>query len=141
VVTLSWTDNASNESGFNVERTMDAGATWAKVTTLSANVTTFTESVPLGSLWSYRVNAYNAQYTSAYTNSVTVNNPVPVTPPTAPSTLITSMQNFTATLSWKDNSNNETGFTLQRSSDLGATWTDLATTGANVTSYQDWLWQ
>jgi hypothetical protein len=39
-------------------------------------------------------------------------------------------------LSWTDNSNNETGFKVERSSD-GTTFTQIATVGANVTTYAD----
>lgn len=37
-------------------------------------------------------------------------------------------------LRWIDNSINEDGFLVQRSSDLGSTWTTVATLGPNVTS-------
>jgi hypothetical protein len=37
-------------------------------------------------------------------------------------------------LSWTDNSNNETGFKVERSID-GSTFTQIATVGANVTRY------
>jgi titin len=41
------------------------------------------------------------------------------------------------TLAWADNSNNETGFVVQRSSDGGNTWITLAMTAANITTYDD----
>jgi hypothetical protein len=37
-------------------------------------------------------------------------------------------------LSWTDNSNNETGFKIERSTD-GTTFTQVATVGANATMY------
>ncbi|HTI10803.1 MAG TPA: PA14 domain-containing protein, partial [Puia sp.] len=40
-------------------------------------------------------------------------------------------------LTWKDNSNNETGFQLFRSATLGGPYTAIATVGANRTSYGD----
>jgi len=40
-------------------------------------------------------------------------------------------------LGWTDNAANETNYLVQRSSDGGATWTNLATLGANATSYSD----
>src|ERR1019366_4959263 len=40
-------------------------------------------------------------------------------------------------LYWQDNSNNEAGFAIFRSLDFGATYTLLATVGANVTFYAD----
>ncbi len=44
---------------------------------------------------------------------------------------------FKVALTWTDNSNNETAFKVQRSSNGGTTWNDLATTGANVKAYTD----
>ncbi len=40
-------------------------------------------------------------------------------------------------LSWTDNSNNETSFVVERSSDGANTWTEAQATGANVTSWDD----
>lgn len=49
-----------------------------------------------------------------------------------------SLQAFSAqfTLSWTDNSTNETGFRIERSTD-GTAFTEIATTGVNVVSYVD----
>jgi fibronectin type 3 domain-containing protein len=38
-------------------------------------------------------------------------------------------------LSWTDNSANELGFKIERSTDGGTTFTEIATTGSNVTTY------
>ena len=39
-------------------------------------------------------------------------------------------------MSWADNSNNETGFEIERSTD-GLHFNQIATTAANVTTYKD----
>ncbi len=39
------------------------------------------------------------------------------------------------TLTWNDNTSNETGFTIQRSSNDGETFADIATVGSNVKTY------
>jgi PKD repeat protein len=58
-------------------------------------------------------------------------------PPSAPTALFVQRNNKTkATLTWTDNSGNETGFKIERSAD-GTTFTEIATVGANVTRYQD----
>ena len=65
------------------------------------------------------------------------------TPPPTP-TYPASPTNLTAVaasssqinLSWTDNSNNETGFKIERSSD-GKTFTQISTVGVNVTTYTD----
>lgn len=76
-VTLRWTDNASNETGYYVERgTYDSRKklyTWARVATLAANATSYAQTVAKGT-WYYRVQAFNASTgrTSAYSSQVKV---------------------------------------------------------------------
>jgi hypothetical protein len=86
---LSWTDNASNETGFVVQRKqLDGGATgriaaetvFADLATLGANTLTFTdESAQTGSRYVYRVYSLDATGKSAYSNLAEMNNPLPVT--------------------------------------------------------------
>ncbi|MGN6625881.1 MAG: CBM96 family carbohydrate-binding protein [Tepidisphaeraceae bacterium] len=59
------------------------------------------------------------------------------TAPAAPTNLTApSVQTNAVTLNWADNSNNETGFQVQRKQGTGA-WATLTTTSANATSYID----
>lgn len=63
-------------------------------------------------------------------------------PPAAPSTLLASAApGGGVTLTWRDLSNNETGFRLERrtvgAGTPGAAWAPLATIGANLTTYAD----
>ncbi len=62
----------------------------------------------------------------------------PTSGPAAPSTLTAVATAFNnVILKWNDNSNNEDEFELERSGDGGATWSQIATTSANATSYTD----
>jgi PKD repeat protein len=71
-VTLRWTDNASNESGFYVERAAKGKTLqFSRIATLGSNVATWTMAQPSGQ-WIYRVQAYNATGASGYTNTVTL---------------------------------------------------------------------
>ncbi len=57
-------------------------------------------------------------------------------PPTAPSNLSASAASCSQiNLSWTDNSNNETGFKIERKTGAGGSWSQIATVGANVTTY------
>jgi hypothetical protein len=59
-------------------------------------------------------------------------------PPAAPSNL--AAMNLTTTsieLTWQDNSNNELGFQIQRSTSSGGHWKVVGKVGAGVTSYTD----
>ncbi len=72
LVTLTWTDNASNETGFYLERSAKAKTLqFARVATLGANVRTHAFSETAGT-WVYRVQAYNGIGASAFSNSATL---------------------------------------------------------------------
>jgi len=58
--------------------------------------------------------------------------------PTAPTTLAVAVNNYSKlNLTWADNSNNETGFEIYRSTSSGGTYTIVATAAANAVSYTD----
>jgi len=69
---LNWSDNASNESGYKIERCKGSGCTtFAQITTTDANVKTFTDNgLNKNNAYRYRVRAYNNSGNSAYTNIV-----------------------------------------------------------------------
>ncbi|MCM2356767.1 MAG: multicopper oxidase domain-containing protein [Geobacteraceae bacterium] len=75
-VTLTWTDNANNETGFRIQRASDQNFTLGVTTsTVGANVTTFTTgNLPRGATFYFRVQAFNAAGTSAYVDAA--NNPI-----------------------------------------------------------------
>ena len=68
-VTLRWTDNANNESGYYVERAPKGSSSWTRVGTTGANATTFSQATPKGQ-WLFRVQGFNGTTTSAYSNQV-----------------------------------------------------------------------
>jgi acid phosphatase type 7 len=69
-IDLAWTDNATTETGFKVERCSGAGCTnFAQVgANLAANTVTFADETGLtaGTPYSYRVAAFDATNTSAF---------------------------------------------------------------------------
>jgi S-layer homology domain len=68
-LTLSWVDNSVNEAGFKVERKTGTNGTFAPVGDVGANTTSFMDgSLSTGSLYCYRVRAYNAGGDSAPSN-------------------------------------------------------------------------
>ncbi len=76
IVTLNWTDNASNETGFLIQRadnaTFSAGVVNATVT---ANVTTFNQTTSRAKTFYYRVLAFNATTQSGWSDSIMVTTP------------------------------------------------------------------
>ncbi|RKT45022.1 fibronectin type III domain-containing protein [Thiocapsa rosea] len=130
-INLVWNDNSSHESGFRIERRIGTGA-WSQIASVGANVTTFANTgLSSSTNYEYRVRAYNASGTSAYSNTVTVRTAAPA----APSTLGASVASTSRiNLAWRDNSNNETGFRIERRIGTGA-WSQIATVGPNATSF------
>jgi Tol biopolymer transport system component len=77
LVRLAWTDNATNEDGFIVERCTGAGCTdFVEIGRQSADYVTFNDdTVAKNTQYSYRMRAYNSSAASAYTNVLTVKTP------------------------------------------------------------------
>src|SRR5205807_9606046 len=82
----------------------------------------------------YRVRAYNLVGASAYSNSASATT---VGPLIAPSNLsATTVSTTRIDLAWTDNSSNEDGFQIERSSD-NVTFAQIALVNANTTTYSD----
>ena len=140
-VNLSWADNSNNETGFHIQRATDSGFSSGLATfTVGANVTTYADTSAVAStIYYYRVTAYNSAGDSSATSATATTPAPPVTIPAAPTGLTATAASATRiNLAWTDNSNNETGFHIQRATDSGFT-SGLATftVGANVTTYAD----
>jgi hypothetical protein len=136
-VRLNWTDNAGNESGFVIQRSVNGGA-YAALTQLASNTVTFTDTTAAsGNTYGYQVAAVNPAGTSALSNTASVVVAVPVAPSVVTATAARANgNNDTVTLRWTDNSNNETGFTIQRAGNANFTGTiTTSTAAANATSF------
>jgi hypothetical protein len=70
-LTLSWTDASDNEDGFGIERRTGTNSTFARVASVSPNVSTYTDpNLASSTTYCYRVNAFNSAGSSAYTNEI-----------------------------------------------------------------------
>ena len=68
---LTWTDNATNETGYTVERAAADGV-YSSIATLGANVVTFTNTgLTAGNTYTYRVKAIANAVSSDYSNVAT----------------------------------------------------------------------
>ncbi|UII34887.1 hypothetical protein LVD17_13830 [Fulvivirga ulvae] len=69
---LQWADNASDETGFIIERQSGTG-TYEQVANLPSNTTSYTDGTVAGAVsYTYRVYAYNPGGNSSYSNALTV---------------------------------------------------------------------
>ena len=131
-ITLTWTDASSNESGFKIERSLTGVNGWTQIATAGANVTTYASiGLACGKAYFYRVRSTNSNGDSAFSNVATTLTRL-CTPAIQPVTGITLTQ---LTLLWIDNNSNESGFKIERSATGTTPWSQIATVGANVTTY------
>src|SRR5256885_11212536 len=81
-INLSWTDNATTEDGFRIERCAGAGCTgFAEIATVGANVVSYQNTgLTASTSYSYQVRADNGDDTSAYSNTATATTPAPPPP-------------------------------------------------------------
>jgi FtsP/CotA-like multicopper oxidase with cupredoxin domain len=74
-VTLGWTDNANNETGYVIQRSTSSNFTNATTVTIGPNIGTYSENVSRVLNFYYRVRAFNAAGNSAWSNVVFVTTP------------------------------------------------------------------
>ena len=144
---LTWVDNATNETGFTIQRATNAGFTTGLTTYTinTANVTTYLNNsgVTAGATYYYRVRATNAAGTSAWSNTSSTRSAEPADPTTLTATPSAPTANpLTITLRWTDTSGVETGFTVQRATNAAFTAnltsaTAPANTTGGATTYVD----
>jgi FtsP/CotA-like multicopper oxidase with cupredoxin domain len=139
-VSLAWRDNATNETGFVIERATNAGA-FAPIATAPAranvgNVTFADTTVAPNTTYTYRVAALNVAGLSAYSNAApVVVPPVPTAPAILTATAARQGVSERVTVTWT-NVADETGYTIQWSAN--ATFTPVSgssSVGANVTTF------
>ncbi len=136
-INLSWTDNSNNETGFKIERKTGINGTYLQVASTGANIATYSDTgLTAGTTYYYRVRAYNSKGDSAYSNEA--NAVTTASPPTSPSGLMaTAISSSRIDLSWTDNSDNETGFKIERKTGINGTYLQVASTGPNIATYSD----
>src|SRR4030095_3273398 len=115
-INLVWTDNASNESGFKIQRWDAATSSWPQVGTVAANTTSWANGgLSAATSYTYRVMAYNSIGNSASSNQASATTQSvqgPAAPTAIAATNVTS-SGFTA--NWSSASG-ATGYRLDVSS-------------------------
>ena len=139
-VNLSWTDNSTNETGFEIKRATDSAFTQNVVWVGAIQGTTYSDtSLTASTTYYYKVRAEGATQDSAYSSSVSATTMSSGdTIPTAPSNLsATAVSGTQVNLTWTDNSSNETGFEIKRATDSGFTQNVVWIGGIQGTSYSN----
>ncbi len=134
-INLAWTDNSNDETGFKIEIKFGESGAFTQIATVGANVTSYSSTGLLTATeYVYRVRAYSAGGNSAYSNEASATTLPDI--PTAPTNLTaTTASKNQIDLAWTDNSNDETGFRIERKSSSAAAYSPVTTVGPNVTNF------
>jgi hypothetical protein len=113
-INLSWTDNASNETGFRVERSLNESSGFSDVSgNLAADTTSYNDTgLQAGVTYYYRVYAFNSDGDSDFAAGSDTTLDLPADPS---GFTATADSNGSIDLNWTDNADNETGYRLERS--------------------------
>jgi hypothetical protein len=143
-VDLHWNDNSTNEDGFRILRCTGASCTpTTAMGSVGPGVTSYNDTTVAASTdYGYKVQAYNGGGTVDGVTPATVSATTPPPPPsllTAPTNLgVTGTSRNSISVSWQDNSNNETNFDIERCPGTACTnFAPLTSVGANVTTYRN----
>lgn len=137
-IDLSWKDNSNNESAFEIWRQQTSVGIWELIDTVGRNVTIYRDQTGLSpdTEYAYQVRAINAYRNSDYAGPVTATTK-PADYLVPPSGLgVAKVSDSSNRLRWQDNSDNETGFSIERA-EIGGSYAQIATTTANEASYTD----
>jgi len=139
-VTLTWVDESSDETGFDIERARNVAGTWSEWTAsaVTADTTTMIDpAVPEGR-YAYLVRSTNDVGASDWlVTELTVSDAV--TAPPAPTDLVATPLGGSVGLAWVDQADHELGFDIMRARNAAGVWTEWIAFAAdrNATSFTD----
>lgn len=135
-ILLTWRDNAMNEIGYLVERSVGDAKHFVYTDTLAANAARFVDSGLAPGHYYYRIKAFNAAGISLPSNISDILITVLI-PPIPGSFQITRRGFFSVALEWNDLDMNETGFAIERSRDDSLHFIQIVNLAANTSTYAD----
>ena len=135
VIRVSWA-RVAGATGYELERSTEAGGGWVRVATTGDEVTAYTDAgLDPEETYFYRVLVILEDGASAPPSDV-VSATTPVDPPEATVLRVTSRSQTTIDLVWNDVVN-ESGYVIERSADGETDWAAIGNTGQDVTTYSD----
>lgn len=135
-INLVWADNSTDETGFLIERDQRNDGVFVQIAAVGANIRTYSNAgLSDGSVYNYRVRAYNGRGYSAYSNTATATTRTAYAI-NAPTNLnAVALSSTQVVLSWTDNSSNEAQFQIERATNRTGPYSLVGTVGSNVTSF------
>lgn len=132
-IQIVWTDNATNETGFEVRHRPTGTAGWTSVS-LGAGTTSWAHTgLSAGAAFDYEVRACNGAGCSTWSNTLQGQTTAPL--PAAPTSLRAgAVTENSIEIAWTDNATNETRFEIAYDSTVPPGWTYVSV-GADSTKW------
>ncbi len=137
-IDLTWIDNATDETSYVVERSLNGTSGWTAFPSLAANSTSYNDTgLPGASTRYYRVGAVNGAGTSYSAVVSATTNPSPTVPAQPTSLVAQGLSSSSIGLTWLDNASDEISYRVERSANGTSGWATRATLGINANAYTD----
>ncbi|MFT3843914.1 MAG: fibronectin type III domain-containing protein [Lacibacter sp.] len=135
-INLVWTDNATNETGYKIERKTGSSA-FAEIGSVNSNTSNFSDvGLAANTIYTYRIYAYNGGGNSAsYSNEDTAKT-FEIVPDAATGLNAAVLSHSSISIAWTDNATNESGYKIERKTGNG-TFSLITTLSSNSSSYID----
>ena len=140
-IQLQWSDNATNETGYKIERATSSSGPWTQIATTGSNATSYSNAgLSAQTTYYYRVRASNTSGDSPYSNTATATTPPDTSPPSAPTNLVAQPGSRRIALTWTCSTDSGGsglgGYEVFRSTTATGSFSLIATvTGASACSY------
>jgi len=132
-ISLAWTDVATTETGYVVQRSTD-GVNFTDLATLGVDAASYIDTaVSAGNTYTYQVAAFNGSGRSAYSNTASAS----VFTPAPPSGLTAILNGAQIDLAWTYNASDADGFIVERSDNGGAFAVIATLLPPNTVAYTD----
>jgi subtilisin family serine protease len=133
-ITLTWSDDSDDETGFIIERREAGDVIYEEIGAVPSDTETYRDTrLYEGTSYSYRIFAYNAGGRSDYSNEAEATTNI-----AAPANLVLEEASRSQlTLSWRDRSSKEEGFTIERKAEGEVSFSEIATLPSNTETYDD----
>jgi hypothetical protein len=145
-IDLTWQDNSDNEHGFKIERGLD-GENFSEIDEVAENITSYSDTgLDAATTYYYRVRAFEqknrnridySDYSNVASDTTFTLNTLPDAPTNLNAETIVATTTIYIWLDWQDNSDNEDGFSVERSVN-GIDFSEIVTTSENVYWYTDY---
>ncbi len=134
-ISLTWTERATDETGYRLERRIEGGSYSVIAPSLPANTNSYPDSgLTDGTKYYYRAKAYNDIGDSPAYQTNEISAVTPLSPPTG--LTVTALSSSSASLSWTDHSQSEAGYKIERRLSDGA-FVEIGQVGQNVTTFSN----